>query len=423
MRLYLSILAFLVMQTTFSQNFISVEGTQFKLNGADYQFLGTNFWYGINLASAGPGGDRERLIRELDHLNDLGVKNLRIMAASEGPDTEPWRMSPALQTSKGKYNHELLEGLDFLLSEMGKRNMHAVVCLNNFWPWSGGMAQYVNWETGKPIPYPPPAEGGKWLKYMNFSSRFFKNEKAKAASFEHIKKIVARTNSVTGQAYRNDPTIMAWQLANEPRDLIGQSAYLKWVDEASALIKSLDSNHLVSVGSEGNAFVPFSRKFKRENRLPNIDYATMHIWIQNWGWYDPERPEKTFPKALKKAKRYVRKHVKQAKKLGMPLVLEEFGIARDGGSHDPKSSTEWRDRYYREMFSLLVELMEKDESISGCNFWAWGGEGRPRHPASIWKVDDDWTGDPPFEKQGWYSVFDKDEETLKVLREFAERMR
>ena len=120
--------------------FINVNGKQFIRDGKPYYFLGTNFWYGMNLGSSGQGGDRDRLLRELDHLKKIGVKNLRVMGASEGPDTEPWRMRPALQVAPGEYNEEVLDGLDFLLAEMGKRDMVAIMCMNNFWPWSGGMA-------------------------------------------------------------------------------------------------------------------------------------------------------------------------------------------------------------------------------------------------------------------------------------------
>ena len=125
------------------------------------------------------------------------------MAASEGPDSEPWRMVPALQTEMGTYNEDLLLGLDFLLDEMAKRDMVAVVCLNNMWPWSGGFAQYVNWVTGETIPYPPPAENGKWLKYMEFSARFFKNKAAQAAYFKHLEVIINRTNSISNIPYKH----------------------------------------------------------------------------------------------------------------------------------------------------------------------------------------------------------------------------
>ena len=401
------------------QSFISTNGQHLLKNNQPYQFLGTNLWYGMNLASKGPGGDRPRLLRELDHLQLLGIKNHRIMAASEGPDSEPWRMAPTLQTAPGVYNEDLLDGLDYLLSEMAKRDMHAVLCLNNMWPWSGGMAQYMSWVTGEKIPYPPPAENGKWLKYMNFSARFFSDKKAMKLSNNHLRFIINRQNKYTEINYKDDPTIMAWQLANEPRAITNTKDYYQWIEKTAALIKTLDPNHLVSIGSEGNAFVPFSRKFKKEHKCQNIDYATIHIWIQNWGWFDPTKPGASFEKALKKAKKYIHKHVRSAKKLNMPIVLEEFGIARDGGSYDPVSTTYWRDRYYSEIFSFLDEMAAAELPIAGANFWAWAGEGRPRQPKAIWNPGDDFTGDPPFEFQGWYSIYYTDTSTLKVLKHFG----
>src|SRR4051812_23874322 len=67
--------------------FVTVKGTSLQLDGAPYRFIGTNFWYGMNLGSEGPGGDQARLIRELDRLKAIGVTNLRILGMSEGPDT------------------------------------------------------------------------------------------------------------------------------------------------------------------------------------------------------------------------------------------------------------------------------------------------------------------------------------------------
>ena len=406
--------------SSMTQDFITVKDAQFHKKGRIYSFLGTNFWYGFNLAGGTPSL-KERLLRELNQLQQLGVKNLRIMAASEGPDTAPWRMLPTLQVAPGMYNENLLIGLDFLLAEMAKRDMHAVLCMNNMWPWSGGFAQYVNWTTQTPIPYPPPAKNGKWLKYMRYSASFFKNQPAQQLYLNHLRKIINRRNSITGISYKNDPTIMSWQLANEPRPILGNRFYRKWIRQTAAFIKTLDSNHLVSVGSEGNAFLPFSKKFKKEHLVKNIDYATMHIWIQNWGWYDPAKAEKTFPKALLKAKKYIHRHIKIAQKLKMPLVLEEFGIARDKESYQVSASTQYRDLYYQEIFTLLEDLSKQGLPIAGSNFWAWGGEGRPRSPKAIWQLGDDFIGDPPFEYQGWYSIYDRDATTLKIIEHFAKK--
>lgn len=405
--------------TIMAQDFIQVRGNHFEKGGLPYYYLGTNFWYGINLGSKDAGGDRNRLIRELDRFQELGINNLRIMAASEGPDSEPWRMKPALMPEPGVYNERLLEGLDFLLVEMSKRNLHAVVCLNNYWAWSGGMAQYVHWVTGKPIPYHHPVDGG-WTKYSLYTSKFFKLKKAKELSWQHITTIINRINSISGKPYKDDPTIMAWQLCNEPRGMLRSKKYRRWICETAALIKSLDTNHLVSIGSEGETPWPIGNKFRKDHDDKNIDYFTFHLWVQNWQWYNPEKPISSFPKAMKKAEKYFNHHLAVAEKAGKPIVLEEFGIARDLDSHDPTSSTKWRDQYLELMFEMIYEKAKAKTAMAGCNFWAWGGEGRPASPKAIWQEGDPFIGDPPHEFQGWYSIYEKDQSTLALIKKYTQ---
>ncbi len=124
--------------------FVQVEGRHFVVDGERYYFVGTNFWYGAYLGSPGPEGDRERLMQELDTLKANGITNLRVLAASESSELMR-AVQPALVEAPGEYNDNLLKGLDFLLSEMAKRDMKAVLYMNNFWQWSGGMSQYVAW--------------------------------------------------------------------------------------------------------------------------------------------------------------------------------------------------------------------------------------------------------------------------------------
>ena len=128
-------------------------------------------WYGMSLGAEDSGGDRARLIRELDQLSEMGVKNLRIMASSEGPSTAKWRISPPSTGKIGSYSKAQFEGLDYLLSEMAKRDMKAVVCLNNFWQWSGGFAAYVSsFGADKKIPYPEGDKG--WGEFEEICSNF-----------------------------------------------------------------------------------------------------------------------------------------------------------------------------------------------------------------------------------------------------------
>src|SRR3954468_3572378 len=159
--------------------FVTVRCTELRLAGRSYHFVGANYWQAMNLASRGPGGDRPQLLRELDAMAARGITNLRIMAASEGPDREPLRMVPALLVAPGVYNADLLDGLDFVLKALADRDMKAVMTLGNLWHWSGGFGQYLVWaDPARAIPYPPPRPGGDWNEYQRFVAGFYDNARA-----------------------------------------------------------------------------------------------------------------------------------------------------------------------------------------------------------------------------------------------------
>lgn len=427
-RIFVLVLAFGACQTVENKDgnkgFIKVEGTAFVKDGADYRFIGTNFWYGMNLGASDSTGNRKRLLRELDHLKKLGVSNLRIMGGSEGPDSEPYRSKPSLQPSPGQYNQAVLEGLDFLLDEMRKREMHAVVCLNNFWAWSGGMSQYRAWANGDTIPYPPPVENGSWDEFQKYSSQFYNDKSANKLFEDHIRFIIDRKNSINGLNYKDDPTIMAWQLGNEPRGYQNIEAYQSWIHRTAGFIKSLDNKHLVSLGSEGNTSSHWAgTDFTKDHQSEHIDYTTIHIWVENWGWYNPKQDKATIDSAIIKAQEYLQSHLAENQKLNKPMVIEEFGIGRDLGDHDHRASTHHRDRYFKIIFDEVYKSSTTHTGLSGCNFWAWAGEGRPETPFEYWSEGDDLIGDPPHEAQGWYSVYDSDSSTLKLIKNYAAKIK
>ena len=79
---------------------------------------------------------------KLDRMKNAGIDNLRILEASEASHASD-AIRPAIQTSPGIYKDSLLTGLDFFLfPEMNKRDMRAVIFLNNYWTRSGGITQY-----------------------------------------------------------------------------------------------------------------------------------------------------------------------------------------------------------------------------------------------------------------------------------------
>ena len=123
--------------------FVQVKDGHFLRNGKPYYYVGTNFWYGAILGSEGQGGNRERLVRELDNLKSMGIDNLRILVGSDGERGVTTKVEPTLQIAPGVYNDTIFAGLDYLLMEMGKREMVAVLYLNNAWEWSGGYGFYL----------------------------------------------------------------------------------------------------------------------------------------------------------------------------------------------------------------------------------------------------------------------------------------
>lgn len=404
------------------EGFVSVSGQSFVIDGSDYSFIGTNYWQGMNLG-AREKGDRKRLTRELDHLKSLGINNLRVLAASEGDQDMKYCIHPALQTAPGVYDEDVFVGLDFLLSEMAKRKMKAVMVLGNFWTWSGGFPQYLKWSDYGPVPFPQDPEYS-WQEFTDYSQQFYNNNKAQGMMNDHIKTVIERKNSITGILYKNDPTIMSWQLANEPRGYDIPEAYRVWTKKTSAFIKSLDQNHLVCLGSEGNTADHYAGvNVQLDNDDENIDYITMHIWAQNWGWFDPTQGEEKYQEAIEKVDNYWDVHLEAGKQLNKPIVLEEFGIARDNSSFDPEESTLWRDRFFDHLFDKVSESIQNGEGVRGLNFWSYSGTVRPPRPGEYWENGDVFTGDPPHELQGWYGVYDTDKSTLELIEEYTDELK
>ncbi|MDO3383213.1 glycoside hydrolase 5 family protein [Gilvimarinus algae] len=414
-------------QTDSLRDFVSVQGTTFVLNGEPYRFAGANMWYGAYLGAPGELGDRERLLRELDLLQSYGINNLRVLAASESSELMRAVRPAIVENAEGDLNESLLQGLDFLLAEMAKRDMKAVLYLNNFWQWSGGMSQYVAWFTGEPV-FDPDVTG-RWNPFMQNSARFYRLPEAQALYRQVIESVLTRVNSVNGVAYNRDATIMSWQLANEPRpgsDAEGRPNYPHfeaWVHDTAGFIKALAPHQLVSTGNEGAmGTLGDAALFERSHASDNIDYLTFHMWIKNWSWFDVTRAEQTYEAAWEKARAYMQTHMAIADRLNKPIVLEEFGVERDAGVFARGSSTEYRDRFYGQVYDFIEHNAEADGPFAGSNFWAWGGFGKTERADFMWQPGDDFFGDPPQEPQGLNSVFSDDTSTLELIKAHAQRL-
>ena len=390
--------------------FVQRQGTTFVVDGHDYRYVGTNFWYGAILASEGQGGDRQRLLRELDQLHALGLDNLRILVGSDGQRGVKTKVEPTLQEAPGVYNDTILAGLDFLLKEMGARGMKAVLYLNNSWEWSGGYGYYLE-QAGAGKQPRPDTDG--YQVFMKAMAQYATNKKAHELFYDYVRFILGRTNRYTNVPYTDDPAIMSWQIGNEPRAFSQEAKepFAQWLSEASALIRSIDKNHLISIGSEGIwGCETDTALYERICADPNIDYMNAHIWPYNWNWAKRDSLQQNIGRACSNSGDYLKGHIEIAKRLEKPLVVEEFGYPRDGFRFTLDTPTTARDEYYDYIFSMAMS----DSVVRGCNFWGWGGEARPLHEQ--WQVGDPYCGDPAQEAQGLNSVFNCDSTTIAVIR-------
>jgi mannan endo-1,4-beta-mannosidase len=405
--------------------FVKVKGKHFELDGRPYYYAGANLWYGMYLGSPGPTGDRARLIKELDQLASQGITNLRVLAISEKSALKR-AVTPAVLQGPGQIDATLWQGLDFLLDEMARRDMKAVLYLNNFWQWSGGMASYVGWSTGKQAADPDLTHD--WNAYMETSASFYRDARANEAFHAAVKELVTRRNSLSGKPYNQDPTIMSWQLANEPRPGADGNArhfdaFTQWIDTTAGFIKRLAPEQLVSTGNEGWMGTAGARDlYVRAHASKNVAYLTFHMWAPNWGWFKPKDAAATYDGGWVAMQDYLNWHIDTANKMGKPIVLEEFGINRDDGAYAPSATTRYRDKFYSAVYGLLARRAQAGDAIAGSNFWAWGGAGRTHNADSMWKAGDGFAGDPPQEPQGLYCVFDSDVSTVRIIAAHARQM-
>lgn len=418
-----------------------------------YYLTGMNYWACMNLAAdSDAGGVHKRFIAELDQMASAGINHLRIMAGSEGaPTKQPFRMNPPLQPSPGVYNEKIFVGLDRCLAEMAKRGMRATMTLNDQWQWSGGFAQYVSWANGEEkYAYPPswnftappqregaPGRGwgnytttGSFDEYAAYGNRIYTDPNAERMFKAHIRKVLNRRNTVNGRLYKEDATIMTWQLANEPqpanqKNLLGPykleyapnpiDPLLAWIDRVSTYIRLHAPRQLISTGFEGKQGEWY---WKAVHQPKNVDYGTIHVWVQNWGIYDMlDSSRANLDQAKAFATEIMGNASRWAGEIGKPVFLEEFGMARDNWQNNvtageyeyaSKATTRNKDEYSAHIIGLAVKSFKsKKGGFIGTAPWAYGGVYRPEtqkvNEFGMW-----WAGDPPHEAPGWYDVYETD---------------
>jgi mannan endo-1,4-beta-mannosidase len=199
-------------------------------------------------------------------------------------------------------------------------------------------------------------------------------------------------------------------------------AFDHWIDETAGFIRALAPGQLITTGSEGMTAWPRTAGLDvvRDHKSSNIDFVTVHMWAQNWGWVRTEDLEHGYPRGAKRAKEYIDTHAVLAAQLGKPILLEEFGFPRDAGRFAPGSPTTLRDRYFDMVYGLVHSLLPATP-YAGLLPWAWAGDTMPPRPGEYWRRGDPFVGDPPHEPQGWYSVYGNDT-TVRIIKDWTARI-
>ncbi|MBY9005440.1 MAG: hypothetical protein KGD63_01650 [Candidatus Lokiarchaeota archaeon] len=336
-------------------DFVYTEGTEFMLNGLPFYFVGTNCYY--------LGYMSEFMVDNLfDDMVEMNLKVCRtwgyLDAGTLNPDGSLSDNVDGEGHKNGVYYHywdpeanapainegeDGLQNLDYVLYSASNHGIKLVIPFVNYWSDMGGMEQYC-----------------RWLGISD-KEEFYTNPTIMQYYKDYISALLNRVNIYSGIQYKEDPTIFAWQLANEPRcpgDTSGDTI-VNWASEISSYIKSIDSKHLVCIGDEGfyddpnNNDYPYTDyeggDWPREIEISTIDYGTVHLYPDHWGFAgDPSW-----------GTQWIIDHASISQGANKPMVLGEFG---------------WQDRSTRDaVYTDWFQAIE-DYDVGGDTYWMLAGQ-------------------------------------------------
>ncbi|KAH9319941.1 hypothetical protein KI387_021710, partial [Taxus chinensis] len=329
--------------------FVKTVGTHFFVNGNTLYVNGFNSYWLMSVAT--DPSQRNKVSSVFEEAAGHGLNLARTWAFNDG-------QYKALQVSPGVYDEQVFQALDFVVSEAKKYNIRLIFSLVNNYVNFGGKTQYVNWARN----------AGQSL---NSEDDFFTNAVVKGYYKNHVKAVLTRVNSITGVAYKDEPTIFAWELMNEPRcqsDTSGRTIQA-WIEEMAAHVKSIDGNHLLEAGLEGfygdnykqvNPGFSVGTDFITNNQIKDLDFATVHSYPDIWLKGSDEGTQLSF------LENWLQTHLTDATKiLRKPVLFAEFGkSSKDAGFSD------WqRDNFYDTVYKHIYASASRGGASGGGMFW------------------------------------------------------
>jgi mannan endo-1,4-beta-mannosidase len=377
----------LVASALADDGYVTTSNGNFVLNGQPFYFLGTNTYYllyedkyMVDDVFARCQASNISVLRTWAWI-DVGFTDGSGSIPGAGPKNGLYFRAYDNATNSVVINHQNLSALDYVVYSAKKHNVKLILTLTNNWSDFGGMDQVI-----------------KWLTYFDTSyttayhDDFYRLEQPKQWQKEYVQALATRTNIYTNATYADEPAILGWELANEPRcqgsflptsknctqnyakyDQWPSTVITGWVAEMSAYVKSVLPNHLVAVGDEGFSCESYqtcsdttcdcyygvdSYNF---SAVPTIDFVSLHLYPQNWG------------KDVNWGSAYITNHSAMGKALNKPVLLGEFGVSV---SDQPAAYQQW--------------INDANQGqLGGLNFWMMCGR------------EDDSSGD-----NGWYPSYD-----------------
>ena len=357
-------------------DFIRRSGVHLLCGGKPFYAIGVNSYFLQNIAAY---GDTTHVIEVFREATDLGMTTLRTWGFSDCSDSATVN---GIQWAPGRFNERGLRALDYVVSKARQFSIRLIITLVNNWEDYGGMNQYIRWYAhlhppevtmGKAIAQRlVTGEEGRFYRYSIAGSLthddFYTNPSIRQWYRDYVSMIVYRVNALTGTPYGEEPSILAWELANEPRSSDPSGDIVAgWVDEMSSYLKSIDDAHLVSAGEEGLDCSPDlyrpddlyngqtwlfdgtgGSSYSRITALPNIDIASIHLYPEGWHL------------SINQALTWLNDHQRIADARQKPLILGEVGIRR------------WRNQFYPIIFNEAYY-----QNTAGTLLWQFVYDGRP----------------------------------------------
>ncbi|KNZ61406.1 uncharacterized protein VP01_1404g2 [Puccinia sorghi] len=260
--------------------FIRREGTVLKAGSSTYRPVGPNiYWLGLDENEGQrisyPSRTRVReafaIVRSLGLIVEqaaaMGANTVRSisMGVSVGHPLSVWPV-------KGETNEDAFESIDYAVGTARQYGISSALPCSTcgFAPIFSTTRQIdhsSHRQLSVGIPCLDDAESdllllGKYtfLKWEGINttdsdaeSNFYRNENVIESFKNYIEVILTHVNQYTGIAYRDDPTILAWETGNElgAFDLEEGAPPASWTNSIARYIKSIDRNHLVVDGSDG----------------------------------------------------------------------------------------------------------------------------------------------------------------------------